>query len=293
MEKSDLLGSLLSKEEAKRNQTLDYIRSVVADRVKTLTLADKFLQHLELRPGVIPAVERDMRCPALIPREDGTVRVEETGDRLFFEEIQFSAMVSMSLAEEKQRSYAVLDRLMESAPRTIAKDMDKVFINMVSYTPNRVPWKKRLRTLFTGGLSYQTLLEGVLDVEKWRLPCKALLVSSGMYRLNQKAFTQFSENHPDIEVVKVVDIDIDSVYFLSEPRFLGYVADRITFDLFTADQFINGSSSRGWLTYRLSGMLISNSRGVAKLPVTSIAAQISASISRFGKQIVSSVRRKS
>lgn len=293
MEKSDLLGSLLSKEEAKRNQTLDYIRSAVAERIKTLTLADKFLQHLELRPGVIPAVERDTMNPALIPREEGTVRVEDKGNRLFFEEIQFSALVSMSVREEMQRSYAILDRLMESAPRTIAKDMDKVFVNMISYTPNKVPWKKRIRTLFTGGLSYQTLLEGVLDVEKWRLPCKALLVSSEVHRLNQKAFTQFSENNPDIEVVKVVDIDIDSVYFLSEPHLLGYVADRNTFDLFIADQFVNGQSARGWLTYRLCGMLISNSRGVAKLPVTSIWAQARVFISRFGKRIVSLVRRKS
>lgn len=293
MEKSDLLNLLLSKEEAERNRALDHIRAVGAERIQTLTLADKFLQHIELRPGVIPAVERDTMCPALIPREEGTVRVEDKGDRLFFEEIQFTALVGTSLQEEMQQSYAIVDRLTESAPRSISKEMDKVFINMISHTPYTVPWKKRLRTLLTGKLSYQTLLEGVLDIAKWRLPCKALLVSSEVHRSNQKAFSQFSKNYPDIEVVSVVDTGIDSVYFLSEPHFLGYIADRITFDLFIADQFVNGNYSKGWLTYRLSGMLVSNSRGVAKLPMNTITAQARAAISRFGKRIVSLFRRKS
>lgn len=287
MEKSELTEALFSKDEEKRRLAVTDICTVVPDRIRSLSLADKFLQPIELRPGVIPAVEKDIMIPALAPKEDGSVSVQEKGDWLFFEEIQFNALVTASVPEVMQRSYAVIDRLTESAPRTIARDMDTVFLRMLSYTPFQVSWEKRVRTLLTGSISYKTLLEGVLDVEKWRLPCKAVLVSSEVHRKNQKAFLEFTNNHPDIEIVRLVDTGVELVYFLSEPRFLGYIADRVPFDFFNSDQFVGGQAMYGWMLYRLSGMVVSNTRGVAKLPVTPLHVKFGRAISKIWNKVFS------
>lgn len=262
--------------------------SIVYDRLDYIGFAADVLQEMELRQGVIPAVERDINVPAVVVAQDAqTIKTDIKGDRIFFDEFQLESMVTVSIQEVMQRSYAIIDRIFEKVPRQIALEEDRVLVRAMMAAASI---RNNVIADTGGTLTKQNIESLALQIERWRLDADKIMMNRfdfGKIRTDIDSMKFDPVTSRDVFVSGYVGkyygynlfvtagIDEDQVnnetiprghvFAVAGPRYVGYQAVRVPLDVFNADQFVNAQTAYGWLYYKLQGMLISNPRSVALL----------------------------
>lgn len=287
-ERQELLKLAYSEDPQDRRKFAQKPISIVYDRLDYIGFASDVLQEMELRQGVIPAVERDVNVPAVVVAEDAqTIKTDIKGDRIFFDEFQLESFVTVSIAEVMQRSYAIIDRIFEKVPRQIALEEDRVLVRALMAAAS----VRNNVIADTGGtLVKQNVEDLALQIERWRLEADKMLMNRfdfGKIRtdIDSEKFDPVTSRdvfvsgyvgrYYDYQLYVTAGIDEDQVnneiiprghvFAVAGPRYVGYQGIRVPLDVFNADQFVNGQTNYGWLYYKLQGMLISNPRSVALL----------------------------
>lgn len=287
-EREELLRLAYSRDAGDRERFAQKPISIVYDRLDYIGFASDILQEMELRQGVIPAVEKDINVPAVVVAEDAqTIKTEIKGDRVFFEEFQIQSLVTVSIMEVMQRSYAIIDRIFEKVPRQIALTEDRVLVRALMAAASI----RNNVIADTGGTLTKNNIEALsLQIERWRLEADKILMNRfdfGKIRTDIDSMkfdpvtsrdvfvSGYVGKYYDIDLYVTAGIDEDQteneviprghVFAVGGPRYVGYQGVRVPLDVFNADQFINGQAQYGWMYYKLQGMLISNPRAVALL----------------------------
>lgn len=287
-EREELLRLAYSRDAGDREKFAQKPISIVYDRLDYIGFASDVLQEMELRQGVIPAVERDINVPAVVVAEDAqTMKTDIKGDRIFFDEFQIKSLVTVSIMEVMQRSYAIIDRIFEKVPRQIALTEDRILIRALMAAASI----RNNVIADTGGTLTKNNIEALaLQIERWRLEADKILMNRfdfGKIRTDIDSMkfdpvtsrdvfvSGYVGKYYDIDLYVTAGIDEDQtenetiprghVFAVGGPRYVGYQAVRVPLDVFNADQMINGSAQYGWMYYKLQGMLISNPRAVALL----------------------------
>jgi len=256
-ERTALLDEIYSDDPLIRESVVKKLLSIICDRMDYLSVAGDLLTEIELDVGVIPAIERDIHGTVLTAIDITSYKenFDKSNTRVFFDEFQVESLVTARIPEVLQRSYAIIDRFFEAAPRDMAEQFDRLLFMMLNHKYT-VSLFQRVKFFLTPAQRLTTEL-----IQHYGLKVRdigTILVPSDVFRFYEKELVSFTNNYPNVTLRRVDNYIIESncIYFV--PRHLGYLALRKRFGVYDAAAFTKADVRFAWLFYSLIGMVMTN-----------------------------------
>jgi len=270
--------STYMKTAAGRNKLAKAISIPLRQRRDYFSVGRKGLYVEELPDGAVPIFDTDPAVTAFYGGEDGDAVVNRAGmDRVTADLFEVYANPTEKLYELKTRRFDLLDRMKVKGSSIIQLKEDTMFFKLVAAAGAANPLGGI--TAASTYISGADLSDAFGMLESPDLSVARVFMNARDYadvRKLGRDYLDFETQHSLLKagilgdlwgakVIRTRAIDPGTVYFCTEPEFLGRISERIPLTVLPDDRI--GDRRVGFSIFEYIAMIVHNSKGVVTMTV--------------------------
>lgn len=233
-----------------------------------------------LPDGTLPVYDTDPEVPAYVVAEEGH-SIEEIikAKRIILPMVEIAAYPKIPFTQIKERRFDIVTRVKLKAQSEIFRAEDRAIFNLMKAAADNNP-NNPLMSVPKADYNIDVLADAFAEIEKHGLRVDKVFMNPAGYKVLRKAGRDYLNDELIGELMRTgyggtlwgasvfqsSEIPAGYIFVVTEPEYLGTVAERLSLTIMSADS--PAERMVGWSIFQNAGYGLHNSKGIQGIKLT-------------------------